>query len=363
MTTTPASPWCLAHLPAAELLGGLDRLVARERQLTAELLAHLAEVDARRLYLEAACSSMFGYCVERLHLSEPAAYRRVRAARAAREFPVIFEMVARGEVHLATITLLAPHLTEANHEELLAAAVHQSKRAVEELVAARFPAPDVASLVRRLPAPQPAALPLMACATRVTPPVAAPPPPPPVAVPSRPPVVAPLAADRYRVQFTATREVRDRLREAQDLLRRDVPDGDLNAIVGRALDLLVRDLKRRQFGHREYPRSRVDAVDGTRRSAHIPNAVKRAVAERDGYQCTYVDAEGNRCTERGRLEFHHCEPQGQGGVHRVETITLRCHGHHALATARDYGADRVARAISERERAGELAPGRVRLRL
>ena len=132
-TTTSASPWSLAHLPAAEVLGRLDRLVTQDRRLTAVLLAHLAEVDARQLYLEAACSSTFGYCVERLHFSEDAAYKRVRAARAARQFPRIFELVARGELHLAAVTLLAPHLTEDNHRDLLAAAAHQSTRAVEEL--------------------------------------------------------------------------------------------------------------------------------------------------------------------------------------------------------------------------------------
>ncbi|MBI5480454.1 MAG: hypothetical protein HY906_16440 [Deltaproteobacteria bacterium] len=389
VTRPPTFPFALAHLPAAEVL---DRLVARDRQLTAVLLAHLAEVDARRLYLRAACSSTFGYCVERLHLSEPSAYKRVRASRAARAFPVIFELLARGEIHLAAVTLLAPYLTEANHRELLTAAVHKSKREVEELVASRFPAADVRDLVRRLPARSAAGPGLTAPAAA---PAAAAPDPPPAAVvagpaavapafvsaagapgdraastlspptPDRPPpapVVVPLSADRYRVQFTATREVRDRLCEAQDLLRRDLPDGDLNTIIGRALELLVQDLRRRRFAATPRPRTTATDADGTRRSAHIPNAVKRAVVARDGAQCTYVDAEGHRCRERGRLEFHHCEPQGQGGVHRVETITLRCHLHHALDTVRAYGEVRVARAIAARRAPkppSRLAPGPV----
>jgi hypothetical protein len=168
-------------------------------------------------------------------------------------------------------------------------------------------------------------------------------------------VVAPIAADRYRVQFTATRQVRDRLREAQDLLRREVPDGDLNVVIGRALELLVQTLKRKRFAASPQPRTRLADVDGTRRSAHIPNAVRRAVSERDGYQCTYVDADGRRCQERGRLEFHHREPQCQGGVHRAETVTLLCRRHHELVTVRHDGVDRCDCTIAER--AG-LAPGR-----
>ena len=61
-----ADPCALAHLSDAARLQQLSSLVHRERALTAELLAHLAEVEARRLYLAKACSSMFAYCVGEL---------------------------------------------------------------------------------------------------------------------------------------------------------------------------------------------------------------------------------------------------------------------------------------------------------
>ena len=54
-------------------------------------LALLAEVDARRLYLGEGCSSLFTYCTQVLHLSEHAAYHRIEAARAARQYPVILD--------------------------------------------------------------------------------------------------------------------------------------------------------------------------------------------------------------------------------------------------------------------------------
>ena len=73
MDTTSVMSWSRSDLPAAEVLSRLDRLVTRHRQLTAELLAHLAEVDARQLYLEAACSSTFGYWCARPSLGEEVA--------------------------------------------------------------------------------------------------------------------------------------------------------------------------------------------------------------------------------------------------------------------------------------------------
>ncbi len=48
----------LDGLPSHELLERTQALVRRGRALEAELLCHLGEVDARRLYLEEACSSM-----------------------------------------------------------------------------------------------------------------------------------------------------------------------------------------------------------------------------------------------------------------------------------------------------------------
>ena len=57
-------------------------------------------------------------------------------------------------LHLTAIGLLAPHLTADNHDRVLGAARHKSKREVEVIVAALRPQPAVASSVRRLPIPQ-----------------------------------------------------------------------------------------------------------------------------------------------------------------------------------------------------------------
>ena len=83
----------LETLPSPELLRRLHLLVHRGHVAGAELLAHLGEIDARRLYLEEACSSMFVYCVRVLHFSESTAYKRITAARTARRHPEVLEAV------------------------------------------------------------------------------------------------------------------------------------------------------------------------------------------------------------------------------------------------------------------------------
>src|SRR2546425_5644221 len=147
--------YSVSHLSDPELLRGLASLVAQDRVTTATLLAHLAEVDARRLYLPAAYPSLYAYCVHELRLSEDAAYKRIQAARAARQFPVIFGALADGRLHLSAVVQLAPYLTPENASDLLAAATHKTKAEIEELLARRFPRPETMALVQALPASPP----------------------------------------------------------------------------------------------------------------------------------------------------------------------------------------------------------------
>ena len=127
----------VARLGDDELIASTQRLLREERTLSARLLAHLAEVDARQLYRQHAYSSMFEYCVRALHLSESEAYLRIGAARLGRRFPRVLPMLANGEPHLTALKLLAPVLDEANCDELLAAARFKSKQQIELLLARR----------------------------------------------------------------------------------------------------------------------------------------------------------------------------------------------------------------------------------
>ena len=143
--------YSLTHLADRVLLRDLATLVARDRTTTAALLAHIGEVDARRLYLPAAHPSMYAYCVHELGLSEDSAYKRIQAARTARQFPSVFELLADGRLHLGAVCLLAPHLTAGNASELLKAATHKTKSEIEQLLAQRFPRTEMFDMVQALP--------------------------------------------------------------------------------------------------------------------------------------------------------------------------------------------------------------------
>jgi hypothetical protein len=314
-----------ARLSNEELLATVKRLATTECRATASLVRSLMELDVRRLYLGEGYSSLFTYCTQALHLAEGAAYNRIEAARAARRCPAILSALEDGSVTLTTVRLLAPHLTAANHEHVLALARHKGKREVEELVASLRPLPPVPSTIRKLPDRQvlfdtnPVA-PMRMGGAAPSPQVATP------AITMAPrPTETPLAPERYKLQFTISRETQEKLRRVQALARHAIPSGDPAEIFDRALTLLLHDLERRRCGAVTSPRAARETVGGSR---HIPASVKREVWRRDDGHCAYTGRDG-RCTERSFLEYHHVQPYAAGGTATAANIELRCRAHNA----------------------------------
>jgi 5-methylcytosine-specific restriction endonuclease McrA len=327
----------LSRLSDADLISTTKRAAADERRATVQLVALLAELDARRLYLGEGCSSLFSYCTSVLHLSEHAAYHRIEAARTARRFPAVLDRLAEGSVTLTAIGLLRRHLTPENHGALLGAARHQTKRELERLVARLSPKADVASMVRRLPAVKVlsatpadrgpfAAAPAPSAESRTDPAAQ----PVPLAATTGvldPTLESSSSRDRYLLRLTIGADTHAKLQRARDLLLHAIPSGDPAAIVDRALTVLVAQLERAKIAAASRSRS------GPRRATsattrHIPAAVRRAVWKRDGGRCTFVGTEG-RCAETGRLEFHHVTPYARGGLTDAANLTLRCQAHNA----------------------------------
>jgi hypothetical protein len=147
-------------------------------------------------------------------------------------------------------------------------------------------------------------------------------------------VITPLTPERYKVQFTVSRDTYDKLKRAQDLLRHSIPNGDAGAIFDRALTLLLDELARTKLASTPRPRRARTPAAGSR---HISAAVKREVWVRDGGRCAFVGAHG-RCTETAFLEFHHVQPYAAGGAGTAENVALRCRAHNAHEAEQYFGA-------------------------
>ena len=79
-----AAFWKLSAVSDELLLQDLSGLLTGGARVEERIVAHLAEVEGRRLHLKAATSSLFDYCLRRLALSESEAFHRITAARLAR---------------------------------------------------------------------------------------------------------------------------------------------------------------------------------------------------------------------------------------------------------------------------------------
>ena len=284
-----------------ELLASLKQLVMHERDVVADVVEHLAEVDARKLYIPAACSSLTTYCIEVLGYSEFEAAHRVRAARLVREYPVILPMLRSGDLNLSTLRTLAPVLTASNHRERFEAAIGRTRIEVERLVAGWAPKPDVPTritpvvtedrpvlLERMQAAAAPNAMTLQAAAPQaakaqcqfdgeqavsVTP-MSAPSSSSPasVALAPRPaPLPKPLTPERYSVQLTVDRETYESIMKLRDHLRHTIPDGDIAKIVARAVKDLRANVEARKFGKRKARTSKTRTPTTGKQIASAPN--------------------------------------------------------------------------------------------
>ena len=325
--------YSLSRLTDHELLHALDSAVAQDCGSTAWLLAHIAEFDLRRLYLPQGYPSMYAYCVQKLHMSEDVACKRIRAARAALEFPAIFELVADGRLHLAGVVLLAPYLTKENAADMLGAAAQRTKAEIEELIARRFPRTEEMGLVMALPdLSAPGRIPVGHDGSEPTTTFTVESAPGRINVRSK---IAPVAHERFSLQLTVGRGTQEKLEHARNLLGHQLPAGDLAQVVDLALDALIEKLERRKFAKTTRPRRSTRPSKSPR---HIPAEVRRAVWKRDGGQCTFVSESGHRCAARKFIEFDHIQELARGGRASVTGIRLRCRAHNQYGAERAFGA-------------------------
>jgi hypothetical protein len=401
----PGGVQSLAHLDDQELLRNTRRLVGKSNQLFAALLLHLSEVEARGLHRKRLCASLYTYCIYELRFSEDAAARRSSAARLVKQFPLLFDAIANGELHLTGLLMLGPHLTPENHVEVLGRAKFRTKKELAKLVRELNPLPQVPDLIEPL-RPEPAP-PLATTrpsweqfASSFEPPVrdlrpgerprewanddavageaiAAPPAGSalvpgearptsgPELLPEAPAELPPITGpQQYQMQFTTSEEHVKLVERAKALLARERPGLALGEVHLEAMKLLVASLEKRKFAVTDRPRKRAPAAqagqetaqaDGIatpaepgqsaltprQRGRYIPAAERREVFERDGGRCTYADSHGQRCRETSYLELHHLKPFGQGGANLASNLTLRCAAHNALAAEEDFGRELI----------------------
>jgi HNH endonuclease len=392
----------LVALGDDQLLAALSGLVRREQDLLSDLLAHLAELDRRRLYLELGFPSLFAYCTEALGFCKSSAGRRIAAARVCRAHPEAFARVAQGELQLSVLSLLGAHLNGQNATELFEACSRKSVEQVEALLAARCPKPAVRDLIRRLPS-SPASTPDVGSACLAAPSTVQAAPSTVQAAPSTVqaapstvqaapstvmpavsrsatgPVVSeqaspqrvtqqktgpagaggsaqgriePLSADRFGVHFTADAEFRELLEEVRALASHQLPKGDLLPLLKRGLQAYRRELQKERFSvgmaSRRARTAKSESMGSAPRTRHVAAAVAREVYLRDSPSgCSFRAKDGRRCGARSFLELDHIEPWADGGESTSHNLRLRCRAHNQHAARARFGEQHMQKAIAQ----------------
>ena len=358
--------WGLWAISDVELEATLCGLLGAGARVEARIVAHLAEVEKRRLHLLAGYPSLYDYCRKRLGLSEFEAFTRIAAARVAGKYPVVFEMLERRQLHLTAICEVREFLTVENHRELLEVVSGKTKLQIREVLAQRFPQADVPARLQKLPA------------------------------------LEPLSPGRYLLQLTLSAEQKAKLEQARDLLSHANSSGDLAIVVERALDQLISRLEKRRFGGARPAQAAAEASAATKEQAparrksagvghageraraphlassselvaeardggadgskvagaieskgerrkHIASATRRDLLARGDVRCGYVSHDGQLCEGRAFLQLHHRRAWAHGGSDTADNLELLCGAHNRLLAEQAFGRAHIEAAIAARK--------------
>lgn len=107
----------IQSLSKAMLHEHMGRLSKREREHQAEVIAGVSEVARRRLYFDHGFASLFDYMTKGLGFPNASAQRYIDAARLCAVVPTLNEDIARGEVNLSQVTVVAKTVRQKKKEE------------------------------------------------------------------------------------------------------------------------------------------------------------------------------------------------------------------------------------------------------
>lgn len=329
-------PTGFESLSDKDLLEAARTTAQSERGTVASMIRQLCEISHRRLYAKEGYKTMFLYCVKELGLSEGESYRRVLVSEVCIKYPPLFEAIADGRIHLASLALIAPHLTDNNWKELLEKASRKSKREVERMVApflCRPRRPDRVSFLG--PA-------------------------------LREDGTLDKSDPLVEIAFSTRESVLKKIERIRDLMRSKNPDVQLeHAIIAGAEEwlerndpdrIIARKMRRKPKCPGKSPRakkSQAQTRDNSFKksigntSRRIPQAIKDHAYDRDGGQCTYISPSGNRCEARVGLEYDHRTPFASGGrSDNPENIRLLCRTHNQQSARDFYGNKKIDESIA-----------------
>jgi hypothetical protein len=347
----------LKSISDSDLLSTTKRLASEERRIGIEVLHHLKEIDARKLFASLGFSSLFAYCITELGYSEGGAHRRISAMRLLRDVPEYEAKLERGEVTVATLSQVQSFLNQEKKQfgkdysleektELLAKVEGKSFHQTERVLATVSPQSAREEKAR------------------------------------------PINEEETEIRFTASRELMTKMEKLRNLLGHKPETQTYAGLIEELVNLGIKKLDPLEKAEKNRQKEKVkaerkntakeislvkaaaeepslppvevavpsndkmtnDQKNGENfrnvkvMSRYISAATKRSVWHRDGGRCTFVDSKtGRRCGSQHSLEYEHIQPFALGGRSNLENLKLLCPAHNRYAAIQVFGLQKMQR--------------------
>jgi hypothetical protein len=351
----------LGNLTSEELGRSAEELAVREKQNVARLIAHIAEIGERGYHLEMGYKSLFDFSVRRLNLSEGSVYRRTQVAGVCKRFPEILEALSEGRLHLTAASLIAPHLTRDNVEDLIGTVQGKTRREIEQFLVTLAPKEVFESSVRRQGSPVTKTVGENAKTVAPEGDTAEQQQTQPAGETRTRDLLEPATEERFNFRFSAGKEFTEKFRRLAEVLGIESPHAHLEEIFEQALESALdkkdpkRKLERRRKreakkeaarpGEAEKQTVETRSSNGTSGSGAgspavargISSEVRERVLERAGYQCEYRGPEGDRCSSCTGLQVEHTKPFAIYRTHDEQYLRAFCPAHNLFAAEEYYG--------------------------
>jgi len=352
-------------LPVNDPWAVIESEVQSFRAGTVRFLEILIHFDREKLYAEKGYSSLFSLLTERYGFSEGQALRRINCCRAAQVYPPCLDHLANGTLSVCALATIQRVMTAENAEALIkkvrgksikqiSALVEALKSVAQEAEPLPLFAPRPASTIDAIPSEviddtktaklvAPSTLTVKACGeTTLT------------ACPEATATISNTANIIAPSTSTVTPPTKNPLPTSEQIEALSPATVAEPAKVVRFTgeNLLLYRKAEQRFGHlrEEHLINRVFTValrsDKPRTSQkrayntatrYIPARIREEVLERDGHRCTFVSAEGHRCSEQCGLQLDHFVPFARGGESTVENLRAMCPAHNQLLAERALG--------------------------
>ena len=246
------------------------------------------------LFIKMGFTGIWEYAVKELGISESQSGYFQRVAQRARVIPELKEAVLSGALSLSKARRIVGVIDEANAKQWVAAAIELRQKDLERKVAEESPRRGVRE------------------------------------------GFVPLAEHLSKLTVVVTEEEGTKIERARDLVSQKLQkpaslQETLNATVTLFLERNdpVKKAERASLRTAKVQARSLEASlpQKTGRSV-IAAQIKHPVHLRDGFRCTYLDRNNQRCENQRFLALHHIVHVSRGGKNTVGNLTTRCFWHH-----------------------------------